>query len=151
MVIHLADEHATRRLGGMLAEVVRRGDLIALDGPLGAGKTTLVRSLVEHLGGDPTLVASPTFTLLNRYDARLPIVHVDAYRLQDAAALAGLGFDELADEGLGIIEWSQRVAAVLSPAHTWRIDLEHDHAGRSARVAPPDGRTVPWLQSPARG
>ncbi len=145
--IHLVDDAATQRLGRLLAGVVQAGDLIALDGPLGAGKTTLVRALVAELGGDPAEVASPTFTLLNRYDARLPVVHVDAYRLQGPAALAGLGFDELAEEGLGVIEWAQRVSVALPPTHTWRIVLAHRPDGREARVAPPPGRSVPWLQT----
>jgi len=152
MPIHLADEPATQRLGRQLAEVVRAGDVIALDGPLGAGKTTLVRALVEALGGDPTSVSSPTFTLLNHYHARLPVVHVDAYRLQGPAALAGLGFDELAEDGIGIVEWAERVAPALSPAHTWRIVLAHRSDGREANIAPPPGRSVPWLQTtPAPG
>ena len=147
MPIHLADEAATRRLGQALADTLQRGDLVALDGPLGAGKTTLVRALVERLGGDPATVASPTFTLLNRYDARLPVVHVDAYRLQDGAALAGLGFDELAEDGIGIIEWAARVAVALPAGYTWHVALEHRADGRAAVVAPPPGRVVPWLQS----
>lgn len=147
MPIHLADEAATQRLGRLLAGSVHVGDLIALDGPLGAGKTTLVRALVEELGGEPADVSSPTFTLLNRYDARLPVVHVDAYRLQGPAALAGLGFDELSEDGIGIIEWAERVLAGLPTAQTWRIVLSHRADGREAQVAPPAGRLVPWLQS----
>lgn len=145
--LHLADEAATQRLGRFLAGSVQAGDVIALDGPLGAGKTTLVRALVEELGGDPAEVSSPTFTLLNRYDARLPVVHVDAYRLQGPGALAGLGFDELAEDGIGIIEWAERVLPVLSSAHTWRVVLSHRADGREAQVAPPPGRSFPGLQS----
>lgn len=147
MPIHLADEAATQRLGRLLAGAVQAGDVIALDGPLGAGKTTLVRALVAELGGDPAEVASPTFTLLNRYVARLPVVHVDAYRLQGPGALAGLGFDELAEEGIGVVEWAERVATALPPAQTWRIILAHRSDGREADVAPPTGRSVPWLQT----
>ena len=145
--IHLADEAATQRLGRLLASSVQAGDVIALDGPLGAGKTTLVRALVEELGGDPAEVSSPTFTLLNHYDARLPVVHVDAYRLQGPGALAGLGFDEFAEDGIGIVEWAERVLAALPMAQTWRIVLSHRADGREAQVAPPSGRSVPWLQS----
>jgi tRNA threonylcarbamoyl adenosine modification protein YjeE len=145
--IHLPDEAATQRLGRQLAGSVQMGDLIALDGPLGAGKTTLVRALVEELGGDPKEVSSPTFTLLNRYDARLSVVHVDAYRLQGPAALAGLGFDELAEDGIGIVEWAERVLAALPKAFTWRVVLSHCADGRQAQVAPPPDRSVPWLQS----
>ena len=147
MPIHLADEAATARLGRQLAGSMQAGDVIALDGPLGAGKTTLVRALVAELGGDPAAVASPTFTLLNRYEARLPVVHVDAYRLQGPAALAGLGFDELAEDGIGIVEWAERVLAALPVGYTWHITLSHRTDGREAQVAPSPGRSVPWLQS----
>ena len=147
MPIHLVDEAATSRLGRLLAGAVQVGDVIALDGPLGAGKTTLVRALVAELGGDPAEVASPTFTLLNRYQARMPVVHVDAYRLQGPAALAGLGFDELMEDGLGIVEWAERVASALPAAYTWRVSLNHRADGREAQVAPPMGRSVPWLHN----
>lgn len=147
MPIHLADDAATQRLGRLLAGSVQVGDVVALDGPLGAGKTTLVRALVAELGGDPAEVASPTFTLLNRYDARLPVVHVDAYRLQGAAGLAGLGFDELAEEGIGIVEWAERVVDALPSMRTWRIVLGHRTDGREAEITPPSGRSVPWLQN----
>jgi tRNA threonylcarbamoyl adenosine modification protein YjeE len=147
MTILLPDEAATGRLGQLLAQAVAPGDVIALDGPLGAGKTTLVRALVEGLGGDPAQVSSPTFTLLHRYHARWPVVHVDAYRLQDAAALAGLGFDELAEDGIGVIEWAERVATALPAGSTWRLALEHRPSGRAAHLAPPPGRSPPWLRA----
>jgi tRNA threonylcarbamoyl adenosine modification protein YjeE len=145
--IHVPDEAATKRLGRLLAGSLQAGDVIALDGPLGAGKTTLVRELVAELGGEPTEVSSPTFTLLNRYEARLPVVHVDAYRLQGAAGLAGLGFDELAEDGIGIVEWAERVLDALPPERTWRLTLAHRADGRDAHLSPPPGRSVPWLQS----
>lgn len=131
---------ATADLGRWLGQRVLPGDVVLLDGPLGAGKTTLVRALVEELGGDPALVASPTFTLMNLYAARLPIAHVDAYRLEHPGQLAALGFDELIEDGLGIIEWAQRVAAVIAPGCAWRIALAHAPAGRIAQVEPPPGR-----------
>jgi tRNA A37 threonylcarbamoyladenosine biosynthesis protein TsaE len=84
---------------------------------------------------------------MNHYAARFPIVHVDAYRLQGAAALAGLGFDELAEAGLGIVEWASLVPGALPPAYTWQICLEHHASGRTALVEPPSGRAVPWLQA----
>jgi tRNA threonylcarbamoyl adenosine modification protein YjeE len=146
-LLHLPDPEATARLGSALASSCVLGDYIALDGPLGAGKTSLVRALVATLGGDPAVVASPTFTLLNRYEARFPIVHVDAYRLQGAAALAGLGFDEMAESGLGIVEWASLVPGAFPAAYTWRIVLDHRPTGRTALVEPPTGRSVPWLQA----
>jgi len=139
----LATSEATGALGRWLGRLVLPGDVVLLDGPLGAGKTTLVRSLVEELGGDPALVASPTFTLMNLYAARLPIAHVDAYRLELPGQLAALGFDEIIEDGLGVIEWAERVAGVIPPARAWRITLAHAVAGRTAQIEPPPGRGVP--------
>jgi len=136
----LPDSEATRALGRWLASQVQAGDVVLLDGPLGAGKTTLVRALVEALGGDPALVASPTFTLMNLYAARLPIAHVDAYRLEHPGQLAALGFDEVIDDGLGVIEWAERVAAAVPPGRAWRVRLAHAPAGRTAQVEPPPAR-----------
>jgi tRNA threonylcarbamoyl adenosine modification protein YjeE len=137
---HLPTSDATRDLGRWLAGRLIPGDVVLLDGPLGAGKTTLVRALVEELGGDPALVASPTFTLMNCYQARLPIAHVDAYRLDHPGQLAALGFDELIEEGLGVIEWAERVAEVIPPSRAWRVRLAHAPDGRVASVAAPPGR-----------
>ena len=146
----LPDLAATRQLADCLASVLEPGDILCLDGPLGAGKTTLVRFLIAALGGDPQQVASPTFTLLHRYAARVPVIHVDAYRLQGPAGLAGLGFDELADDGIGIIEWSERVAAVLDPARCWHVAMAHAVLGRHATVTTPPNRSGKWLHDAAR-
>jgi tRNA threonylcarbamoyl adenosine modification protein YjeE len=139
---HLADSAATRELGCWLGARVRPGDVVLLDGPLGAGKTTLVRALVEELGGDPAMVASPTFTLMNCYDARFAIAHVDAYRLEHPGQLAALGFDELVEDGLGVIEWADRVETVIPPACAWRVRLAHVADGRQALIDVPPGRSA---------
>ncbi len=146
----LPDLAATRQLADCLASVLEPGDILCLDGPLGAGKTTLVRFIVAALGGDPQQVASPTFTLLHRYAACVPVIHVDAYRLQGPAGLAGLGFDELADDGIGIIEWSERVAAVLDPARCWHVAMAHAEPGRHATVTTPPNRSGKWLHDASR-
>jgi tRNA threonylcarbamoyl adenosine modification protein YjeE len=142
--LFLPDVAATARLAVGLAGHLQAGDVIALDGPLGAGKTTFVRALVVALGGDAAAVASPTFTLLHTYPGRLPVVHVDAYRLENAGGLLGLGFDELAAEGVGVVEWAERVADALPPARTWRLAFAH--AGGDARrvvLTVPPGRAIP--------
>jgi len=144
--IALPDEHATAQLAVRLAAVLAADAVVALDGPLGAGKTTLVRHLVAALGGDPQQVSSPTFTLMHQYRARLPILHLDAYRLSAAADLLALGFDELREGGIAVIEWAQRVRPALDGSELWHIRLDHRLAGgRQATVTTPPGLEGKWL------
>jgi tRNA threonylcarbamoyladenosine biosynthesis protein TsaE len=145
ITLALPDLDATRRLAMRLAADLEAGETLLLDGPLGSGKTTLVRFLVEGLGGDPAQVLSPTFTLLHQYSARLPVVHVDAYRLDGPGGLAGLGFEELAEPGIGVIEWAARVDEGLDARRCWRVALEHRPAGgRQAVVTTPSRREGKW-------
>jgi tRNA threonylcarbamoyl adenosine modification protein YjeE len=144
--IALPDERATGQLAMRLAAALAADAVVALDGPLGAGKTTLVRYLVAALGGDPAQVSSPTFTLMHQYRARLPIVHIDAYRLSAPGDLIALGFDELREGGIAVVEWAQRVDAALSGCELWRIRLDHRLAGgRQATVTTPPGLEGKWL------
>src|ERR1700750_2210609 len=96
-----------RRLGAMLFP----GAVVALVGPLGAGKTHLVRAVAEGLGvGDSRVVSSPTFVLIQEYDARLPVYHFDAYRLRGEADFLDLGAHEYFEgRGVCLIEWADRV------------------------------------------
>ena len=142
--IALPDAVATAALARRLAVVLMAGDVLALDGPMGAGKTTFTRALVEALGGDPALVSSPTYTLLHRYDGRLPVVHVDACRLTSAEALEGLGFEEASSGAVAVVEWAAQVADVL-PVRRWRLNFDHDGVGgRIARIEPPEGVVWSW-------
>lgn len=114
----LPDEVATGRLAMDLAAMLRPGDLVALDGDLGAGKTTLARALIRELAGDPELeVPSPTFTLMQTYDLpRHRVVHADLYRLSDASELDELGWQEQTDGAVTLVEWPERAeGAVLKP------------------------------------
>lgn len=130
--LFLADEAATRQLGEDIALALRLGDVLALSGDLGAGKTTLARALIRKLAGDPHLeVPSPTFTLVQAYDTRLPLWHFDLYRLSAAEELDELGFDEALAQGAAIVEWPERAAGRL-PAGTVHLTLEHDGEGRRA-------------------
>jgi tRNA threonylcarbamoyladenosine biosynthesis protein TsaE len=101
------------------------GAVIALVGELGAGKTFLVRAIAEGLGmRDSRVVSSPTFVLIQEYQARLPIYHFDTYRLRTAEEFADLGVHEyFAGDGVCLIEWADRVESVL-PAEHLRIHLE---------------------------
>jgi tRNA threonylcarbamoyladenosine biosynthesis protein TsaE len=105
----------TRELGAALAGVVTRGDVVLLAGDLGAGKTTLAQGFARGLGVTEQ-VTSPTFVLMRPYDGRLPIVHVDAYRLEHLQEVIDLGLPEMLDDGaVAIIEWGDVVAPALPP------------------------------------
>lgn len=132
--LDLPDAAATEALGRALARHVHMGSLLLLRGPLGAGKTTLVRALVAELGGDPAQVASPTFTLMNVYEGRLCVYHVDAYRLHGGKDLRGIGFFELSEDGLGIIEWPERVQDAIAEDLAITVDLRHHAGARQATV-----------------
>lgn len=133
MESHLVDVAATEALGRQLATRLHAGSVLTLSGPLGAGKTTLVRALVAALGGDPQCVSSPTFTLMNVYASQPPVYHVDAYRLERPEQLDGLGFWELAEDGIGIIEWPERILESLPRSGVVQVTLSH--RGDGSRIA----------------
>jgi tRNA threonylcarbamoyladenosine biosynthesis protein TsaE len=122
-VLRSSSEAETRALAAALAGGLEPGTILLLSGDLGAGKTAYVRGLAEGLGLDPTMVTSPTFTLVHEYrGGRLPLVHVDLYRL-DAADLAEIGLDEdLAAAGVVAVEWPERLTREVPGAIRIRID-----------------------------
>ena len=122
---YLPDLAATEAFGHSLADRLFPGAVIGLVGPLGAGKTHLVRAVAEGLGvADGRLVTSPTFVLIQEYNARLPIFHFDAYRLRGEAEFDDLGVQEYYEAGgVCLIEWADRVPGSLPPEHL-RITLE---------------------------
>jgi N-acetylmuramate 1-kinase len=115
--VALPDEHATQRLAIDIANAIERGDVVTLAGDLGTGKTTFARAMIRHLAGNPALeIPSPTFTLMQTYElAQFPLVHADFYRLSGAAELTELGFDDLPDDAVLLIEWPDRAAERLPP------------------------------------
>ena len=126
-----ANVRDTLALGRTLAERLGPGDCVALTGPLGAGKTALVRGIAGGLGADERLVSSPTFVLAQEYPADVPVYHLDLYRLtRPAAELAELGLDEMLADGVVLIEWADRAGGAL-PRPRWEIDIEI--AGRRRR------------------
>ncbi len=117
MTLEGLDEAALRAAGGRLAAVARPGDAILLAGDLGAGKTTLARGFLEALGyvGE---VPSPTFTIVQTYDPpelRLPVWHVDLYRLDGPEDLDELGLDEARMDAVLLVEWPERMGAMAWP------------------------------------
>ena len=129
---------ATEAIAAQVAASLRGGECIALDGDLGAGKTQFVRGLVRALGGEPRQVSSPTFVLLHIYSQnaeqqvlRMPVYHLDAYRVSGAQELDAIGFTELLEQGgVVIVEWAERVSDLL-PLN--RISIRIEHIGATAR------------------
>ncbi|MGX9146648.1 tRNA (adenosine(37)-N6)-threonylcarbamoyltransferase complex ATPase subunit type 1 TsaE [Mesorhizobium sp. 128a] len=131
----LADEAATTRLGEDLAMALRPGDVLALKGDLGAGKSTLARALIRALADDTGLdVPSPTFTLVQSYDTRIPVHHFDLYRLSSPSEIDELGFDEALLQGTALVEWPERAEAALPRTSIW-IELVHQGEGRLAKLS----------------
>lgn len=127
----LADLTATERLGTRIAAGLQPGDVVALQGDLGAGKTALARAILRALDVQGQ-IPSPTFTLVQHYEARLPVSHYDLYRIEDASEMDELGLDSALAEGCALIEWPEKAADYL-PAQTLWIELRN--TGPQARQA----------------
>jgi len=143
---------ATERLGEELASGLRAGDVLVLTGPLGAGKTRLVAGLARGLGASGR-VRSPSFTLLNEYRGRLPLHHLDLYRLEGPEAEA-LGLEELVEDGVLVAEWGERLPAWLR-ADALCLDFEvlgEEERALVATCAGPRGLALLelWRALPAR-
>lgn len=132
ITLDAATEAETDELGRRLAARLFRGAVIGLVGPLGAGKTRLVRAIASGLDiVNPRLVTSPTFVLIQEYAARMPIYHFDAYRLESEAEFLDLGAHEyFAGKGVCLIEWADRVANCLP---TDRLTIQIEVTGVTSR------------------
>jgi tRNA threonylcarbamoyladenosine biosynthesis protein TsaE len=121
----LDDEAATSALARSLGDVLRAGDVVGLEGGLGAGKTTFTRAAVHGLGvPEETPVTSPTFALLHQYEGRFPIGHADLYRLADGIELVELGLDELLQDGAVLfVEWGRKFPEMADRTNLW-VELE---------------------------
>lgn len=132
LLLSLADEAATLKLGQRIAAALDEDCVFALSGPLGAGKTTLVRGFLRGLGYDRR-VRSPTYTLVELYDIDgRSIVHLDLYRLSDPEEIEFLGVSDLAD-GTAMIEWPERGPRLAARADC-NVSLAYDKDGRSATL-----------------
>lgn len=132
----LSDETATERAGEELALVLRAGDCIALNGELGAGKTTFVRGIARGLAIDSQLVASPTFVTMQTYEGgRLPLMHIDLWRVRASDDLETIGWDELLATARGVIvvEWASRIPTAL-PAKRIDVRIEFIGAHRTIEI-----------------
>jgi len=125
---HSQDDTAS--VGRRLASTLVPGSVVLLTGDLGAGKTALVRGLAEGLGVAPGEVSSPTFTLMQEYrGGRIPLIHVDLYRLNDAREVDELGLDELGLESVLAIEWAEKLPRPIGDA----IEVRIEHGGGDER------------------
>ena len=130
----LADSAQTRLLGAVLARFLAPGAVIALEGPLGSGKTTLVSGLLGALGSS-TPAASPTFNLLHIHPTQPPVYHFDAWRLTRPEDFEGMGAEDyLYGSGISIVEWAGKVRQYMPAESIW-IEMAHTAVGRSARIS----------------
>ena len=132
----LGGEADTTRLGAAIGRELQVGEAVCLSGPLGAGKSTLARGLIRCLAGEEIEAPSPTFTLVQTYEApRLTVSHFDLYRLESAEEVFELGFDEALDAGAAVVEWPDRLGRHL-PADRLDVELSFDGESRRARLTP---------------
>ena len=130
----LANMAATKRLGLFLAEQLMAGDVLALKGELGAGKSELARAIIQQMCPKETDIPSPTFTLVQTYesDSKVPLWHFDLYRLAEPDDVFELGIEEAFIEAICLIEWTERLAGCL-PDRTLTIAINYDASANSGR------------------
>lgn len=149
MVLRPADEAAMEDIGREIAARLRAGDVVTLEGGLGAGKTTLARGILRGLGF-PGEAPSPTFAIVQGYEppeTRLPLAHVDLYRLEDAGEIEELGLDDWLDGGALIVEWPDRLGGLYADnALAIQIAVAADGA-RTLTVAVPGAWKERWSQT----
>ncbi|MGH6785575.1 MAG: tRNA (adenosine(37)-N6)-threonylcarbamoyltransferase complex ATPase subunit type 1 TsaE [Novosphingobium sp.] len=131
MTLDLPDLAATAALGARIALVLRAGDVVALSGGLGAGKTTLARAIIETLGHDGE-VPSPTFTIVETYDLRVPVVHADFYRLARPQEAEEIGLDDYREGAALIAEWPEHAGGFAHEPGCLSLRLETAETGRIA-------------------
>lgn len=132
-MLEFASEAETKAFGKRLSTLLRPGDVVALVGELGAGKTSLVKAIAGGLGVGEDEVNSPTFTLIQEYAGRFPVRHCDVYRLKSSAEFTEIGVDELfLNDGVALIEWADRVARDL-PVE--RLEIRLEATGATSRRA----------------
>lgn len=128
---YCANEEETRNFGFQLGKLLQRGDFICLEGNLGAGKTTLVKSIAEGMSFIPEDIVSPTFTIMNIYEGLVDLYHFDLYRLTDISELDMIGFyDYYSSDGVVIVEWSNLFLQAM-PDECLTISLLVTGSGRN--------------------
>jgi tRNA threonylcarbamoyladenosine biosynthesis protein TsaE len=134
----------TTELAVRVGALLRAGDVVVLDGELGSGKTVFAKGIARALGVTGPVV-SPTFTVVREYAGRVPLVHVDVYRLDHLQELHDLGFDDLlGDDAVTVVEWGDRVSAVL-PADRLEVSLTALDDDDDARLVRLSCRGTAWV------
>lgn len=144
LIIASASAQGTQAVARRLAAMLRPGDLVALNGPLGAGKTCFVQGLGEGLGIEGP-VTSPTFVVMRLHDGSPPLCHVDAYRIEDGMELIELGLHDLLEEAVVAIEWANRVADAL-PEDRLEVAMRYDGDGRELRLTGHGSRAAAMIE-----
>jgi tRNA threonylcarbamoyl adenosine modification protein YjeE len=130
-VVQLLSENDTLDLGSKLIKVLTKGDVLAITGELGAGKTTLARGIIQAENGDIE-VPSPTYTLVQTYDMEnFELWHCDMYRLETPSDAYELGLFDAFEDAVCVIEWPEKLGSLL-PKKTYKIDLKFNNEGRTA-------------------
>ncbi len=138
----------TLEVGEHLGRLMPPGTVLALQGDLGAGKTVLTKGIARGLGIDEDEVTSPTYTLISAHEGRIPLYHMDLYRLSGPEEFEYLGADEIMEsQGITVIEWSERAGDLLPPGHGG-ISLQASPAGSGKRVIILEGDALAPLASP---
>ena len=121
------DVEETIKLGEQFADFIEKGDVFGFEGKLASGKTTFIKGILKGLDFEKS-VTSPTFTLVNEYDAKYPVIHIDCYREEDLERWLKLGInDYLSDDNIVFIEWANKMKSLL-PENTFQINFSHKNS-----------------------
>ena len=133
--IYLNNDQETREIGFKLGKLLKPGSIVCLIGDLGAGKTTMTQSLAEALEVDD-YITSPTFTIVNQYEGKMPLYHFDVYRIGCSEEMYDIGFEEYINgDGVCIIEWANIIEDIL-PNEYLKIELNYKDMGREMTLIP---------------
>jgi tRNA threonylcarbamoyladenosine biosynthesis protein TsaE len=138
MVFQTGNTSETIRIGKHLGGLLEPGDVVALVGDLGTGKTQFIKGLAEGVGvGKATYVSSPSFTLINEYQGRIPLYHIDLFRLESEKEVEGLGLEEyIHGNGITAIEWADKIPSLLPEELLWVKIIYTGKNTRSIEIIP---------------
>lgn len=140
-------ERATHEIGRAIGGCLRAGDLVALSGELGSGKTLFVKGLAESLGCSDS-ITSPTFVYVHEHGGRLPLAHLDLYRLNEGADIESFGVSDYVARGwIVVVEWADRAAAQLPSEAIWIEFRENSPSERVISIRPPEARVKEFLRA----